>query len=129
MPKLLSGFLAGRITFIKAGLVALVTSVALGTTAAQAYSEDFEGGTLPAGWSVPAGYAGGFSVTSASARNGTYSLQSDPVGIGQSAAIELTLTSLAGELTLHHMRHAAPYAKFRVYVNGNLEYTSTNHAG
>lgn len=70
------------------------------TTAACGTDDGFPpGGQIPAGWTVTPGASAGWLVVSDSTDRGPYSLKSAPIGNGQTAAIQVSGTYLAGDIS------------------------------
>ena len=62
------------------------------------YQESFEGGVLPAGWTIPLNADAGFTPTSITASDGAWSLQSDAVSTVEEAAAQLAIVHNRSDL-------------------------------
>jgi pseudolysin len=94
------------------------------------YSEDFEGGVVPAAFQGSADADAGWKITSVTAHNGTYSLQNESIGNNASAEIVLPLFTSLSELSLWHYWNAeSAQDRFKVYVNDEVIYDITSPRG
>ena len=98
-----------------------------GTALAQVvYTQSFEGGVIPAEWSVPPAASTGWSVTNITAADGSLSIQTNSLQRFDSARVTWTLTPPYARLDFQHYWNTKPGEPFEVFVNGELAYSSTN---
>ena len=81
------------------------------------YHQSFEVG-LPADWVAVDGFDKTWSVNQDRASHGTYSLRSEPLDVGEVAAIEWTHDFVAGELSFDALVDGTSSNLLRVYLDG-----------
>jgi len=92
------------------------------------YTQSFETGTLPTEFTSPSdpGRDAGWIIDSVSAADGSYSLMSEQINVGQTAGAKLTLETHVSSVRFKIFRNAHTGNDFRLYLNGEEIWVGTN---